>query len=98
MTVRVGVVGVGTIGLAYVRRLHRRVSGAAVVALAAVDVARAEGVVGEVSGAHVFRTGSDLIHDHEVDALVRGGCLKALRVRQRIPVTLIERPAFYSGQ
>ena len=70
MTVRVGIVGIGTIGLEHVRRLDRRVSGAEVVGLADVDVARAESVAEDVPGARVFQTGGDLIRDNAVDAVV----------------------------
>jgi myo-inositol 2-dehydrogenase / D-chiro-inositol 1-dehydrogenase len=70
MTVRAGVVGVGTIGLEHSRRLDRRVSGAEVVGLADVDVARAERVAAEVHGARVFQTGRELIRDAIVDAVV----------------------------
>jgi myo-inositol 2-dehydrogenase/D-chiro-inositol 1-dehydrogenase len=70
MTVRAGVVGVGNIGLDHVRRLAQRVSGAQVVALADVDLARAETVAREVTGARVFRTGQELIRDDAVDAVV----------------------------
>jgi myo-inositol 2-dehydrogenase / D-chiro-inositol 1-dehydrogenase len=70
MTVRVGIVGVGTIGLEHVRRLSQRVSGAEVVALADVDAARAESAAGETAGARAFGTGRDLIRDDGVDAVV----------------------------
>ena len=70
MTVRVGIVGVGTIGLEHVRRLHQRVSGAEVVAVADVDVARAERVASEVPGARVFPSGQELIRTEDVDGVV----------------------------
>jgi myo-inositol 2-dehydrogenase/D-chiro-inositol 1-dehydrogenase len=70
MTVRVGVIGVGTMGQDHIRRLTRRSSGARVVAISDVDVARAESVAQGVAGARVFRTGRELIGDADVDAMV----------------------------
>ncbi len=70
MTVRVGVIGVGTMGQDHIRRLTRRSSGARVVAVSDVDAARADTVAQGVPGARVFRTGRELIGDDEVDAVV----------------------------
>jgi len=70
MTVRVGVVGVGTIGLEHVRRLVQRVSGAEVVAVADADPARAETVAQETPDAQVFPTGQDLVRADAVDSIV----------------------------
>src|SRR6266508_3734421 len=70
MTVRVGVIGVGMIGQDHVRRLTRVLSGAQVVALTDVDLARAEEVANRVPGSRVLPTGQDLIRDDAVDAVV----------------------------
>lgn len=70
MAVRIGIVGVGTIGLEHVRRLSRRVAGAEVVALADVDVARAERAASDVPGAQAFASGQELIRADEVGAVV----------------------------
>ena len=73
MTIRVGVVGVGTIGLEHVRRLAQRVSGAEVVALTDADPVRAVTVAGEALGARVFSTGQELVQDRSVEAVVVAG-------------------------
>src|SRR5262249_18728347 len=70
MTVRVGGIGVGTIGLEHVRRLSQRVAGSEVVALADADPGRAEEVGQDVPRARVFPTGRDLVRDGSVDAVV----------------------------
>lgn len=70
MTVRVGVIGVGNIGQEHVRRLTRAVTGAQVVALSDVDLARAEAVAAGLPGARALRTGQDLVRADDVDAVV----------------------------
>jgi myo-inositol 2-dehydrogenase/D-chiro-inositol 1-dehydrogenase len=70
VTVRVGVIGTGTIGQDHIRRLMRRVSGAQVVAVSDVNAERAAAVAAEVPGAQVFGTGQELVSDDHVDAVV----------------------------
>lgn len=73
MTVRVGVIGVGMIGQDHVRRLSTVLPGAAVVALADADPARARDVAQSASAdpaPRVFATGQELIRDDAVDAVV----------------------------
>jgi myo-inositol 2-dehydrogenase / D-chiro-inositol 1-dehydrogenase len=70
MTVRVGVIGTGTIGQDHIRRLSRTLSGTRVVAVSDIDVARAETVAAGLSGAQVRRSGLELIRDDDVDAVV----------------------------
>jgi myo-inositol 2-dehydrogenase/D-chiro-inositol 1-dehydrogenase len=70
MTVRVGVIGVGTMGQDHVVRLQRRVNGAEVVALADMDHARLEAVAASVPGARTMASGDDLIVADDVGGVV----------------------------
>ena len=70
MTVRVGVIGVGTIGQQHVTTLTRTVSDATVAAVSDVDGPRAESVASGLSTARVFASGLDLIRAEDVDAVV----------------------------
>jgi myo-inositol 2-dehydrogenase/D-chiro-inositol 1-dehydrogenase len=70
MTVRVGVIGVGTIGQDHIRRLTTVLPGAAVVAVADADRGRAREVAARVPGAQAHATGRDLVRDKGVDAVV----------------------------
>jgi myo-inositol 2-dehydrogenase/D-chiro-inositol 1-dehydrogenase len=70
MTVNVGVIGTGMIGQDHIRRLTKVLAGSAVVAVADVDVARAQSVAEGIPGARAHATGQDLIRDRGVDAVV----------------------------
>ncbi len=70
MTVRVGVIGTGMIGADHIRRLSRVLSGAQVVAVADADPERARAVASTLAGAAVHPSGTDLIKDDAVDAVV----------------------------
>ncbi|WP_116247395.1 Gfo/Idh/MocA family protein [Nocardiopsis sp. FIRDI 009] len=69
MTVKVGVIGTGWIGAEHIRRITASVGGAEVVAATDIDVDRAAGAV-EGTGARVLPTGTDVITDPEVEAVV----------------------------
>src|SRR6266545_1491925 len=70
MSVRVGIIGVGAIGLDHIARLRQRVSGARVVAIADVDLARTDAVVKDLPEVRAHATGRDLIREPDVDAVV----------------------------
>jgi myo-inositol 2-dehydrogenase / D-chiro-inositol 1-dehydrogenase len=70
MTVRVGVIGTGTIGQDHIRRITHVLSGGAIVAVTDVDAARAGQVAAGLPAAAVHPTGQDLIADSGVDAVL----------------------------
>ena len=70
MTVRIGVVGVGVMGADHARKLNAHVAGAAVIAIADVDVQKAKTVAAEMRAATVAADGFALIASDEVDAIV----------------------------
>jgi len=70
VTVRVGVIGAGTIGQDHIRRLSQSLSNVRVVAISDIDVARAQDIASSVSGAHVYATGAELIGSPDVDGVV----------------------------
>ncbi|HWC84154.1 MAG TPA: Gfo/Idh/MocA family oxidoreductase [Pseudonocardiaceae bacterium] len=69
MSVRVGVIGAGNIGVAHIRRLTTKTSGAEVVAVTDLDPDRAAAVAASV-GARALDTGDEVITAAEVDAVV----------------------------
>jgi myo-inositol 2-dehydrogenase/D-chiro-inositol 1-dehydrogenase len=70
MTVRVGVIGTGMIGLDHIRRITEVVPGGAVTAVTDVDTARAESAAAALAGARVHSCGQDLVDDPGVDAVL----------------------------
>lgn len=70
MTVRVGVIGTGTMGADHVRRLAHELSGVQVVAVSDLDTTRAAAVAGEVHGVRVHASALDVVADELVDAVL----------------------------
>jgi myo-inositol 2-dehydrogenase/D-chiro-inositol 1-dehydrogenase len=70
VTVKVGVIGAGSIGQDHIRRLSHSLSNVAVVGIADVDRARAQSVADTVAGARVYATGHDLVTSSDVDGVV----------------------------
>jgi myo-inositol 2-dehydrogenase/D-chiro-inositol 1-dehydrogenase len=69
MTVRVGVIGAGIMGADHANTVHRKLSGAALVAVTDIDAGRAQAVA-DASGASVPADGFALIDDPSVDAII----------------------------
>jgi myo-inositol 2-dehydrogenase / D-chiro-inositol 1-dehydrogenase len=70
VTLAVGVIGVGMIGLDHLRRLSRVLSGVRVAALSDVDAGRAHAAAAELPGVRVFASGEELVAAAEVDAVL----------------------------
>jgi len=71
MTLKVGVIGTGTIGQDHIERLHNRLAGASVVAVNDIDRSQAERVAERLTpAAKVYDGGQAVIADPDVDAVV----------------------------
>ena len=70
MTLRVGVIGTGMIGQDHIRRLTEVVSGAEVVAVTDANELVAKEVAARLPDATVHLSGTDLIADERVDAVI----------------------------
>jgi len=70
MTIRVGVVGAGIMGVDHARILQREVSGCRVVAIADVDVERARGIGASLDVTNIVSDAHDLIASADVDAVL----------------------------
>jgi len=70
MTVRVGVIGAGTIGQDHIRRIAEVIPGGRVVAVTDADAARAGEVAARLPGAAVHPAARDLVAAGDVDAVL----------------------------
>ncbi|MEH3107500.1 MAG: Gfo/Idh/MocA family oxidoreductase [Sphingomonas fennica] len=70
MTVKVGVIGTGMIGLDHIRRLTEVLAGARVVAVSDINPERVAAVVERIPGARAYATGEALIDAADVDAVL----------------------------
>lgn len=70
MTIKVGVIGTGMIGMDHIRRLTQVLSGCVVTGVSDIDSTRAASVAKGISGARLFATGQELIASKDVDAVV----------------------------
>jgi myo-inositol 2-dehydrogenase/D-chiro-inositol 1-dehydrogenase len=68
--VKVGVIGTGIMGELHARNLHGRLKGAELVAVADLDLTRAQALAAELGGATAYSDGHELIEDPQVDAVV----------------------------
>ena len=69
MTVRVGVIGTGAIGVDHIRRITQRMGGVGVVAVSDIDAARAREVAAGV-GARALPTGQEVVAASDVEAVL----------------------------
>jgi myo-inositol 2-dehydrogenase/D-chiro-inositol 1-dehydrogenase len=70
MSVRVGIIGTGMIGVDHARRLTHTLSGVEVTAVTDVDAARAEALADTLPSARVHQTGEAVITAADVDAVL----------------------------
>lgn len=70
MTVQVGIIGVGAMGADHFERLTERVAGVRVVAVADVDLARAQALAAGSSDVRAYGDGQELIDDPAVQAVL----------------------------
>jgi myo-inositol 2-dehydrogenase / D-chiro-inositol 1-dehydrogenase len=70
VTVQVGIIGVGAMGADHFERLTERVAGARVVAVADVDLARAQALAESSSDVRAYGDGQELIDDPAVQAVL----------------------------
>src|SRR5450631_1426904 len=70
MSVRVGIIGVGMIGVDHARRLTQTLGGVGVVTVTDVDGARAKALAESLPAARVHATGEELIAAPDVDAVL----------------------------
>jgi myo-inositol 2-dehydrogenase/D-chiro-inositol 1-dehydrogenase len=70
MTIRVGIIGTGFIGLDHGNKLVNVINGSTVTAVTDVNKVRAQEVAGLLGGAKVFDNGHDLIKSDLVDAVL----------------------------
>ena len=69
MSINVGVIGTGSIGQDHIRRISHTLSGARVVAVTDIDLARAQSTA-KVIGARTENTGQNVIAAKDVDAII----------------------------
>jgi myo-inositol 2-dehydrogenase / D-chiro-inositol 1-dehydrogenase len=70
MSVRVGIIGVGMIGVDHARRLTQTLGGVEVTGVTDVDVARAKALADTLPAARVHLTGEAVIAAQDVDAVL----------------------------
>ncbi|WP_274629467.1 Gfo/Idh/MocA family protein [Arvimicrobium flavum] len=70
MSVRVGVIGAGSMGAGHARMLNGQIAGCEVAAVTDADAGRARGLGDQLRGARVLPDGVSLVRDARVDAVV----------------------------
>lgn len=102
MQLRIGIIGTGAIGKEHIKRITNTITGARVVALTDIQEEYAKKIA-EKHGLIFYKTGKDLIHSEEVDAIIIASsdpthaeyvleCIKAKKY------VLCEKPLATSGE